>query len=84
MIKFALEDSESKYSRKGNDLIYTHSIKLADALTSAPVRFTTLDGRDISLNLDQVLTPQSVHCMEGEGMPIKSEVADPAADLSAA
>ena len=64
-------------------MIYSHSIKLADALTSAPVRFKTLDGRDISLNLDQVLTPQSVHCMVGEGMPVKKEPpADPSDELA--
>ena len=39
IIKFALDNNSTNYERKGNDLIYTHSIKLSDALTSAPVRF---------------------------------------------
>lgn len=57
--------------RKGNDLVYTHSLKLIDAMTSAPVRFKTLDERECSLNLDQMLTPQTIHKMAGEGMPVK-------------
>jgi DnaJ family protein B protein 4 len=78
VIKLALDDSiETKYMRKGNDLVYTHSLKLIEALTSAPVRFKTLDDREVSLNLDQLLTPQSIHKMAGEGMPITVEPTDP-------
>jgi len=77
-IKLALDESvPTQYTRKGSDLVYTHSCKLIDALTSAPVRFKTLDDRELSLNLDQMLTPQSIHKMAGEGMPITVQPEDP-------
>ena len=71
-IKCCLDASlcPSNYVRKGNDLIYTHQIKLADSLTSTPIKLITLDNRVININLDQIITPQTVHCVQGEGMPI--------------
>ena len=60
----------SNYVRKGNDLIYTHRIQLCDALTSAPIKLITLDNRVININMDSIITPQTVHCVEGEGMPV--------------
>ena len=45
-------------------------MSLVDALESVDIHLETLDGRPISLNLDQPITPQTVHRVEGEGMPI--------------
>jgi len=64
------ESKETPFTRKGDDLIYTHRVSLEDALRSVPVRIQTLDNRIISLNLDQMITPQTVHEIVGEGMPI--------------
>ena len=36
-IKFALEESETNFKRKGDDLVYTHSLSLEDALLCKPV-----------------------------------------------
>jgi DnaJ family protein B protein 4 len=55
--------------RRGDNLIYTHSLTLKEALTSAPICIHTLDNRDINVNLDQVITPQTVHKIPSEGMP---------------
>jgi len=41
-----------KLERRGDDLIYFHEISLADALTSAPVQFETLDGEVINYRPD--------------------------------
>jgi DnaJ-class molecular chaperone len=45
--------------REGDDLIYKHKISLADALTSAPVQFETLDGEIIKYRPDEVINPTS-------------------------
>ena len=53
-----------------NDLIYTHTIDLAQALNSEPVRFTTLDGRKLAISVDEIISPSTVKIVKGEGMPI--------------
>lgn len=73
VVKFKLETSADQcYHRKGDDLIYTHSLTLEDALVSRPIHLLTLDGRSINVNLDQMITPQIVHVIKGEGMPKKN------------
>jgi len=73
-VKFALNDSANcQYKRCGNDLIYTHSISLEEALVARPVQLKTLDQRNLILSIDQTITPQLVHCVKGEGMPCKED-----------
>ena len=73
MVKFKLEASADQcYRRKGDDLIYLHSMTLEEALVSRPIHLKTLDGRSINVNLDVMITPQIVHVIKGEGMPKKS------------
>ena len=70
IVKFSLDESLSgNFTRKGEHLIYTHSLTLEDALKSATIAFKSLDGRPISINLDQPITPQTIHRLEKEGMP---------------
>ena len=70
IVKFTMDESISqKFVRRGDNLIYTHSLSLEDALRSATIAFSTLDGRPMSINLDQPITPQTIHRVEGEGMP---------------
>ena len=76
VIKFA-QVADAFYRRKGNDLIYTHTITLEEALQSQPVKIKALDGRTIIVAIDEVITPQSVKSVDGEGMPINS---DPTSD----
>ena len=74
VIKLSLDDSvKTNFVRSGNNLIYTHSMSLKDALTCSPISFKTLDNRCINLNIDQAITPQTVHQMKGEGMPLPKE-----------
>ena len=57
-VKFVLKDGpDCNYRRKGNDLIYTHSLSLEDALLSRPVQLNTLDYRTLILSIDQTITP---------------------------
>lgn len=58
------------YRRVGDDLLYTHTISLVDALNSIPIRLETLDGWILSIPVDQIVNPQTVETVEGEGMPI--------------
>ena len=58
IVKFALDESASgNFVRSGNNLVYTHSMSLVDALKSAPMCLRTLDGRVINVNVDQPITP---------------------------
>jgi DnaJ-class molecular chaperone len=60
----------SQCTRKGNDLIYKHNISLADALNASSVKHKTFDGRTLNISVDEIITPQSVKVVEGEGMPV--------------
>jgi DnaJ-class molecular chaperone len=68
-----------KYERKGDDLrqssifpdlLYKHDISLVDALNSSSCKFRTLDGRTLNISVDEIISPQTVRVVEGEGMPI--------------
>lgn len=54
-------------------MIYTHKITLEQALLSQPVKFKALDGHTIIAAIDEVITPQTVKLVEGEGMPISQD-----------
>lgn len=66
------QQTHAKYTRKGNDLVYKHDIKLLDALNASPVKFQTLDGRTLNISVDHIINPQSAKAVENEGMPIYS------------
>jgi len=56
------------YTRQGtNDLIYRHKTTLADVVNCMPVKLTTLDGRKLLIPIDQVMSPNTVKRVEGEG-----------------
>lgn len=48
----AASEPNSPYSRSGNNLIYTHTMSLAESLNSSPIKIVTMDGRQINLNVD--------------------------------
>ena len=53
-----------------NDLLYVHDISLAKALNSEPVCLYTLDGRRLAISVDEIIAPNTVKVVPGEGMPI--------------
>lgn len=71
VVKFKeVESSEGKfYKRLGDDLVYTHSLTLEKALQNHPISFTTLDDRKLTVCIDEVISPQTCHLIENEGMP---------------
>lgn len=60
----------------GKDLVYIKRLTLAQALNSEPVKIVTLDGRNISVTMDEIIAPQTVKLVKGEGMPIYQKETD--------
>ena len=68
------EKKHKEFKRvNGKDLIYIKTLTLAQALNSEPVRFTTLDNRKLAISMDEIISPQTVKVIKGEGMPIYSK-----------
>lgn len=61
------------YKRDSNDLIMNYKITLAEAIGGALVKFTTLDGRDLSIPVTDIITPGYELVVAREGMPIARE-----------
>ncbi|KAJ6798643.1 Uncharacterized protein M6B38_210260 [Iris pallida] len=61
------------FKREGNDLIITQEISLREALTGCTVHLTTLDGRNLSVPVNSVISPSYEEVIQGEGMPITKE-----------
>ena len=58
----------SRYQRIRNDLLYRHRITLQEAIQCKPVKVPLLDGRQVLLSIDEVITPKTIKIIEGEGM----------------
>lgn len=68
------EKKHNEFKRvNGKDLIYIKKLTLAQALNSEPVKFTTLDNRKLAISMDEIIAPQTVKVIKGEGMPIYSK-----------
>lgn len=66
------EKPHETFKRDGNDLIYTHRVPLQEALTDCTVKIKTLDGRNLTVQVPEVITPGYEKVVPGEGMPIKN------------
>mgnify|MGYP000135066932 FL=1 len=59
------------FTRDGsNNLIYTAKISLRDSLTGGQVEIPLLDGRKISLPLNEVVRPGYTSRIQEEGLPL--------------
>ncbi|XP_043710027.1 dnaJ protein homolog 1-like [Telopea speciosissima] len=67
------EKPHSVFKRDGNDLIVTQKISLVEALTGYTVQLTTLDGRNLTIPINSVISPSHEEVVKGEGMPIPKE-----------
>jgi len=71
LAKSAAESNMGRFERKNDhDLIYTHQVSLIDMIHTKPVQITTLDGRKLLVSLDQIMSPNTVKLVEGEGFPL--------------
>lgn len=62
-----------KFVRDGDNLKYKHRIRLLDALIAYPIEIETLDKRVITLSFEEIVSPETVKVIDGEGMPIFRE-----------
>lgn len=67
------EKVHSVFKRDGNDLIVTQKIPLAEALTGYTAQVTTLDGRNLTIPINNIVSPTYEEVIKGEGMPIPKE-----------
>lgn len=67
------EKPHSVFKRDGNDLVVTQKISLAEALTGYTVHLTTLDGRKLTIPINNVIHPDYEEVVPREGMPIPKE-----------
>ncbi|PIN09201.1 Molecular chaperone (DnaJ superfamily) [Handroanthus impetiginosus] len=67
------EKPHSTFKRDGSDLIATQKISLVEALTGYTVQVTTLDGRNLTIPINSIISPTYEEVVKGEGMPIPKE-----------
>ena len=68
IVKFKQTPKEG-YSRCGNDLIFTQTVTLVEALECKPLAVSTLDNRKVFITPPETITPQTECRVAGEGMP---------------
>ena len=69
-IAFIIRDKKHpRFSRKNLDLLHTARIKLSEALAGCSVPILTLDGREISIPVNDIVRPGFTKLVAGEGMP---------------
>ncbi|XP_059667998.1 uncharacterized protein LOC132313302 [Cornus florida] len=67
------EKPHSVFKRDGNDLIVTQKISLVEALTGYTAQVTTLDGRNLTIPINSIISPTYEEVVKGKGMPITKE-----------
>jgi len=69
VIKFTLVEPTGGFVRQGDDLHYFVNLTLVEALEFKPVQIKIPDGRSVLVTPNEMITPQTHVCVEGEGMP---------------
>ncbi|GMY17818.1 dnaJ homolog subfamily B member 4 [Fagus crenata] len=67
------EKPHDVYKRDSNDLIMNYKVSLAEALGGTTVNLTTLDGRNLSIPVTDIMSPGYELVVAREGMPIAKE-----------
>lgn len=71
---FVIEEKpHDVYKRDSNDLIMNYRVTLAEAIGGASVKFTTLDGRGLTISVSDIINPGYELVVAREGMPIARE-----------
>ncbi|KAG2371747.1 DnaJ protein-like protein [Vigna angularis] len=73
LVLFIYEKLHRVYTRDGNDLVVTQKISLVEALTGCTVNLVTLDGRNLTVPIDQIIHPEYEKVVEREGMPLRRD-----------
>ncbi|PIN07712.1 Molecular chaperone (DnaJ superfamily) [Handroanthus impetiginosus] len=61
------------YTRDGNDLLVKQEITLLESLTGKTCELTTLDGRNITIPLTEIVKPGHEIAVPNEGMPVSKD-----------
>ncbi|KAG6407894.1 hypothetical protein SASPL_130894 [Salvia splendens] len=67
------EKPHQVFKRDGNDLIIHLKISLLGALTGKTLKISTLDGRDLTVSVSDIVKPGYEMMIQNEGMPISKE-----------
>lgn len=67
------EKPHTVFKRDGNDLVVMQKISLVEALTGYTAQITTLDGRNLTVPVNTIISPSYEEVIKGEGMPIPKE-----------
>lgn len=67
------EKPHDVFKRQGNDLVTNQTISLLEALTGKTLNLTTLDGRNITLSVTNIVRPGHEVVILNEGMPFPKE-----------
>ncbi|XP_057542541.1 uncharacterized protein LOC130820976 [Amaranthus tricolor] len=67
------EKPHPTFKRDGNDLIVNMKVTLLEALTGKTISMTTLDGRNLNIQVSEIVKPGHELVISGEGMPISKE-----------
>lgn len=70
-VQFIIKDKpHPTFTRDGSDIRYKARIPLRDALCGTTISIPTLSGRKIPLQLNEVIKPNTVKRIPGEGLPL--------------
>lgn len=67
------EKPHDVFKRDGNDITINHRVTLAEALGGTTINITTLDGRNLSIPVIDIVSPGYELVIAREGMPIVRE-----------
>ncbi|EPS71865.1 hypothetical protein M569_02888, partial [Genlisea aurea] len=67
------EKPHGQFRRDGNDLIATRTISLCEALTGYTGTITGIDGRNLTISVNNVISPAYEEVIRGEGMPVSKD-----------
>ncbi|OWF41399.1 dnaJ homolog subfamily B member 4-like [Mizuhopecten yessoensis] len=73
-VVFVIKDKpHTQFAREGSDITYKAKIPLRDSLCGTTVQVPTIDGRKIPLRLTDVVKPNSLKRIQGEGLPLPKQ-----------
>ncbi|KAM7274745.1 hypothetical protein ACFE04_016611 [Oxalis oulophora] len=67
------EKPHGTFKRDNNDLVMTHKVTLVEAIGGTCVNLRTLDGRELSIQVSDIINPGYELVVAMEGMPIAKE-----------
>lgn len=67
------EKPHNVFNRDFNDLIVTQKVTLVEALTGYTAQIWTLDGRNLTVPINSIISPSYEKIVAGEGMPLSKE-----------